>query len=58
MIQIALCYSFQCKISFYPRAHQALPQFPYHPSMAGMAGMAGLFYPDALSAGGKYFTDV
>ena len=30
------------------RAHQAIPQFPYHPGMAGMAGMAGLFYQDAL----------
>ena len=30
------------------RAHQAIPQFPYHPGMAGMAGMASLFYPDAL----------
>lgn len=28
------------------RAHQALPQFPYHP----MASMAGLFYQDAISA--------
>ena len=33
------------------RAHQALPQFPYHPAMAGMAGMANLFYQDALSTG-------
>jgi len=32
------------------RAHQPLPQFPYHPGMASMAGMAGLFYPEALSA--------
>ena len=33
---------------FYSRAHQALPQFPYHP----MASMAGLFYQDAIS--GEY----
>ena len=33
---------------FYCRAHQALPQFPYHP----MASMAGLFYQDAIS--GEY----
>ena len=39
-----------CQQTFFVnfRAHQAIPQFPYHPGMASMAGMAGLFYQDAL----------
>ena len=45
---LLLLLQFICIFIFYSRAHQALPQFPYHP----MASMAGLFYQDAIS--GEY----
>ena len=48
LLLLLLLLQFIYLFIFYSRAHQALPQFPYHP----MASMAGLFYQDAIS--GEY----